>query len=50
MGDEIKENQMHTCEREQVHTRFWWEKLKETDYFQDLRKDGRIILNTSLKK
>jgi hypothetical protein len=27
-----------------VHTRFWWENLRERDYLEDPGVDGRIIL------
>jgi hypothetical protein len=33
-----------------MHTPFWSENLKERDNFEELRADGRIILNGILKK
>jgi hypothetical protein len=30
--------------RGEVHTGFWWVKLKERDYLEDLVVDGRMIL------
>ena len=33
-----------------MYTRFWWENLKERDYFEDLGLDGRIILRWILRK
>jgi hypothetical protein len=28
----------------EVHTRFWWEDLREGEHLEDLGVDGRIIL------
>jgi hypothetical protein len=36
--------------RREVHTRFWWENLREGDHFDDLGIDVRIILKWILKK
>jgi hypothetical protein len=30
--------------RRGVHTRFWWEREKERDYYEDLDVSGRMIL------
>jgi len=30
--------------REEIHTEFWWEILRERDRLEDLRVDGRILL------
>ena len=32
-------------EREEVHTEFWWGKMKKRDLLEDLGIDGRIIKN-----
>jgi hypothetical protein len=34
----------------QMHTGFWWGKLREIDPVEDLGLDGRIILKLILKK
>jgi hypothetical protein len=34
----------HTRERGDVHTGFWWGKLKEKNYWKELGKDGRTHL------
>jgi hypothetical protein len=33
-----------------VHTRFWWEGLRESDHLEDLRVDGSVILKWIFKK
>lgn len=30
-------------EREEVHTEFWWGKMRKRDHLEDLGIDGRII-------
>jgi len=37
----------HEWETREVRTGFWWGDLKEREHFEDLRLDGRIILNGS---
>jgi hypothetical protein len=36
--------------REEVHARFWWEKLRERDHLEDPRIDGGIILRRIFRK
>jgi len=33
-----------------MHTGFWWGNLRESDHFEDLCLDGRIILKLIFKK
>ena len=50
-GDQVKNNEMgRACGtyREQVHTRFWWQNLREIDHFKDLGVDGRMMDLTEL--
>jgi len=35
---------------QKIHTRFWWENLKEGDWLTDLYVDERIILKWTLNK
>ena len=37
-------------EREEVHTGFWWGKVRQRDNLQDLGLDGNIILKLIVKK
>jgi hypothetical protein len=34
--------------RREMHTGFWWGKLKESDHLDDLGLDGRIMLKCIL--
>jgi hypothetical protein len=36
--------------REEVYAGFWWENLREKDYWGDLGVDGRIILKWIFRK
>jgi hypothetical protein len=36
--------------REEVHTRFWWGNLRETDHLEDPGVDERIILEWIFEK
>jgi hypothetical protein len=36
--------------REQVHTGFWWGKLKEKCLLEEQGVDGRIVLKLNFKK
>ena len=33
-----------------VHTGFWWEDMGETDHFENLGTDGKIIIKWFFKK
>jgi len=37
-------------EREEMYTGFWWENLRETDYFEGSGVDWRIILRWIIRK
>jgi hypothetical protein len=36
------------CERRELHTKFWWENLKERDHWEYLDVDRNIILQEVL--
>jgi hypothetical protein len=38
----------HVWEIGEVLTGFWWGDLRQSDYFEDLRVDGKIILKFTL--
>jgi hypothetical protein len=38
------EGYVSCMERRGMHTRFWWERQKEREYYKDLGIDGRTIL------
>jgi hypothetical protein len=38
-----------TC-GEGMHTEIWWENLKESDHWEDISVDGRLILKLFLEK
>jgi hypothetical protein len=40
----------HIWGRQEVHTGFWWDNLKETDHSEGLGINGRIILKWIFKK
>jgi len=40
----------HAWKREDMHTKFWFENLKERDHMEDLGRDDRIILDQILWK
>ena len=49
-GDRIKKNEMGGARstyggRGGVHTEFWWRNMTETDHFEYVSVDGRVILN-----
>jgi hypothetical protein len=52
--DQIKKNEVvgagSTYEGAEVHTRFWWEDLRESDRLVGLGVDGRIILKWIFKR
>jgi len=35
----------HEWETGELYTGFWWADLRERDYFEDLRVDGKVILH-----
>jgi hypothetical protein len=39
----------HLLRRKEVHTGFWWGKLDERDYSEDVGVDGKVILKLTLK-
>jgi hypothetical protein len=40
----------HVWGRGEVHTGFWWGKLRQTGYLEDLDVDGMIMLKLMLEK
>jgi len=40
----------HICETGEAHARFWWGDLMERDRVEDLGMEGKIILQSMLKK
>jgi hypothetical protein len=40
----------HIQGRGEVHTGFWWGKLRERGHWDDLGVEGRMILNCIFKK
>ena len=55
LGDQTKKTEMSgACstsgDREEIHTGFWWENLRERIYLQDLGVDGSIILKLAFRK
>jgi ribosomal protein S4E len=36
--------------RNEIHTGFWWGKVREGDYVKDLTVDGKILLKWIFKK
>jgi hypothetical protein len=36
--------------RRDMHTRFWWAKLKERDHLEEINLNGKIILKVALKE
>jgi len=39
-----RQDTWHVCGKEEMHTRFWKESLREKDYLEDTYVDGRISL------
>ena len=41
---------MHVWEKEELHTGFWWENLREGEHLRGPGVDGRIILKLIIVK
>ena len=40
----------HVCEKQQLHTGFWWGNLRERRHLEDVDDDGKIILKWIFEK
>jgi hypothetical protein len=40
----------HVWEKQQLHTGFWWENLRERSHLEDVDDDGKIILKWIFEK
>jgi hypothetical protein len=51
LGDQIKEDEMESVDdtwgRREMHTGFWWGKLKKRGHLKDIGVGGMIILKLS---